>query len=80
MLEVLHSERFVDSAREQVYATLLDEGSYLASVRTMYRLLQARQARRGARASRPAHPPRVRQARAARRAAERAVVVGRYRS
>jgi putative transposase len=42
VLEVLHSERFVDCAPEQVYATLLDEGTYLASVRTMYRLLEAR--------------------------------------
>jgi putative transposase len=42
VLEVLHSERFVDSAPEQVYATLLDEGEYLASVRTMYRLLEAK--------------------------------------
>jgi putative transposase len=42
VLEVLHSERFVDCAPEQVYATLLDEGTYLASVRTMYRLLEAK--------------------------------------
>ncbi len=42
VLEVLHNERFVDCAPEQVYATLLDEGQYLASVRTMYRLLEAR--------------------------------------
>ena len=39
LLEVLHSPRFVDAAPEQVYATLLDEGVYLASSRTMYRLL-----------------------------------------
>jgi len=36
VLAVLHCERFVDSAPEEVYATLLDEGTYLASVRTMY--------------------------------------------
>ncbi len=42
VLELLHSERFVDCAPEQVYATLLDEGQYLASVRTMYRLLEAK--------------------------------------
>lgn len=41
VLEVLRSERFVDVAPAQVYATLLDEGTYLASVRTMYRLLAA---------------------------------------
>jgi len=38
---MLHSERFVDAAPAQVYATLLDEGVYLASERTMYRLLAA---------------------------------------
>ena len=41
MLEVLHSERFVDCSPAQVWATLLDEGRYLASERTMYRLLAA---------------------------------------
>lgn len=39
VLHELHSERFVDRAPAQVYATLLDEGTYLASERTMYRLL-----------------------------------------
>ncbi len=38
----LHSERFVDSSPEEVYATLLDEGRYLASTRTMYRLLEVK--------------------------------------
>jgi putative transposase len=41
VLELLRSERFVDSAPAQVYATLLDEGRYLCSERTMYRLLDA---------------------------------------
>ena len=41
MIEVLCSERFADSAPRTVYATLLDEGRYLGSVRTMYRLLAA---------------------------------------
>ena len=35
----LYSERFVDKSPYQVYATLLDEGCYLCSVRTMYRVL-----------------------------------------
>jgi putative transposase len=35
----LHSARFVDSAPRQVYASLLDEGHYLCSWRTMYRIL-----------------------------------------
>lgn len=42
VLEVLHSERFVDVSPEETYATLLDEGSYLCSPRTMYRILAAR--------------------------------------
>jgi putative transposase len=42
VLELLHSERFVDSSPAQVYATLLDEERYLCSERTMYRLLEAR--------------------------------------
>ncbi|MGH2697934.1 MAG: hypothetical protein ACRDJL_01870 [Actinomycetota bacterium] len=41
MLEVLHSERFCDVAPGEVVATLLDEGTYLASERTMYRILAA---------------------------------------
>ena len=41
VLERLHSERFVDRSPAQVYATLLDEGTYLASERTMYRILAA---------------------------------------
>jgi putative transposase len=39
VLEVLHSERFVDQSPAEVYATLLDEGIYLCSLRTMYRIL-----------------------------------------
>jgi putative transposase len=42
VLEVLHSERFVDSSPAQVWATLLDEDTYLCSERTMYRLLEAK--------------------------------------
>ena len=39
VLGQLNSERFMDQAPAQVYATLLDEGQYLCSVRTMYRIL-----------------------------------------
>jgi len=42
VLAELHSERFVDCAPAAVWATLLDEGRYLASQRTMYRLLAAK--------------------------------------
>ena len=41
VLETLHADRFVDSAPAEVVATLLDEGTYLASERTMYRILAA---------------------------------------
>ena len=41
VLGLLHQERFVDQAPASVYATLLDEGRYLCSVPTMYRLLRA---------------------------------------
>lgn len=41
VLDVLHADRFVDRAPREVYATLLDEGKYLCSVRTMYRILDA---------------------------------------
>ncbi len=56
ILETLNSERFCDQAPAQIWATLLDEGTYLGSISTMYRLLRAehqvrerrRQARRPA--------------------------------
>ena len=37
--EALRSPRFVDQAPAEAYATLLDEGRYLCSIRTMYRVL-----------------------------------------
>jgi putative transposase len=39
VLDLLHSERFRDKAPTEIYATLCDEGVYIASIRTMYRLL-----------------------------------------
>ena len=41
VLDALHSERFVDSSPAEVVHTLLGEGKYLASERTMYRILNA---------------------------------------
>jgi putative transposase len=41
VLDVLHEPRFVDLAPAEVCATLLDEGRYLCSERTMYRILAA---------------------------------------
>ena len=40
--DTLLSERFVDQAPASIVATLLDEGVYLCSERTMYRLLKSR--------------------------------------
>jgi len=40
VLDQLNSERFADTAVPQVHATLLDEGRYLCSQRTMYRILE----------------------------------------
>jgi putative transposase len=39
VLARLHEERFQDRSPASVYATLLDEGEYHCSIRTMYRLL-----------------------------------------
>jgi transposase InsO family protein len=39
VLQVLNSERFQDQSPSEVFATLLDEGIYVGSVRTMYRIL-----------------------------------------
>lgn len=41
VLRELNSERFVDMSPAAVYATLLDDETYLCSVRTMYRILEA---------------------------------------
>jgi len=40
VLDLLHEERFLDKAPSEVYATLLDEGNYLCSISTMYRILR----------------------------------------
>ena len=49
VLELLNSERFIDQPPREVYATLLEEGRFLCSIRTMYRILAERgELRRGA--------------------------------
>jgi putative transposase len=58
VLEVLHQERFWDAAPAGVYAALLDEGVYLASISTMYRLLR-QQGETGDRRRHATHPARV---------------------
>jgi len=57
VLAELYSERFADSSPAQVWATLLDEGRYLASERTMYRLLAAAHGGVRERRDQLCHPP-----------------------
>jgi len=57
VLAELCSQRFADSAPAQVYATLLDEGRYLASERTMYRILAAEHGQVRERRAQLSHPP-----------------------
>ncbi len=40
VLDTLHSTDFRDQAPHEVYGTLLDQGRFLCSIRTMYRILQ----------------------------------------
>lgn len=58
VLEILNSYRFADKAPPQVWATLLDEGLYLCSISTMYRLLRAEDGVRERRAQ-ARHPART---------------------
>jgi len=55
VLEVLDSPRFTDKSPGQVYAILLDEGTYLCSEATMYRLLRER-GQSGERRAQATHP------------------------
>ena len=57
MVDTLHEPRFVDLPPAQVWARLLDEGTYLASVSTMYRALRERGESRDRRRQR-SHPAR----------------------
>lgn len=58
MLDFAHSDRFADLSAREIYATLLDEGTYIGSISTWYRVLRAagetRERRRQA-----THPARV---------------------
>ncbi len=56
VLAHLHGERFQDRSPAAVYATLLDEGEYHCSIRTMYRLLQQKGESRERR-NQLIHPP-----------------------
>ncbi len=59
ILAVLHSERFADAAPAQVWATLLDEGIYLGSQSTFYRLLHTAHGEVKERRSQATHPAKV---------------------
>ena len=52
VLDLLHAPRFLDLAPAQVYATLLDEGTYHCAERTRYRVLAAQGEGRERRAQR----------------------------
>ena len=41
ILAAVHTKRFADLSVREIYATLLDEGVYLGSISTMYRVLRA---------------------------------------
>ena len=56
VLSVLHEERFQDRSPAAIQATLLDQGQYLCSTRTMYRLLEQRGESRERR-DQLVHPP-----------------------
>lgn len=59
ILDVLNSPRFADKSPAQVWAVSLDEGSYLGSVSTLYRVLRSAEQVRERRAQ-ASHPARVR--------------------
>jgi putative transposase len=59
VLATLNHESFVDKSPAQVWATLLDEGTYLCSESTMYRILREAGGVRERRAQ-ATHPPRTR--------------------
>ena len=41
MLDLAHSDRFANLSVREIYATMLDEGTYVASISTWYRVLRA---------------------------------------
>ena len=59
ILDTLNSDRFCDLAPAQVYAALLDEGTYLCSERSMYRILAAAGEMPGDRRRQRKHPKRA---------------------
>lgn len=59
VLAALNDARFADKSPAQVWAIMLDEGTYLASVSTMYRVLRG-EGQAHERRAQATHPPRVR--------------------
>lgn len=53
VLDLLHEERFVDKTPYELFYTLLDEGIFHCSIRTMYRLLETRGESQDRRQQRP---------------------------
>jgi putative transposase len=74
VLGVLNSERVWDQAPGEIYAALLDQGRYLCSERTMYRILADNQQVRERR-DQIRHPP-LSSPRADRHWAQRGMVMG----
>jgi putative transposase len=58
VLATLNSARFADKSVAQIWATLLDEGTYLCSMSTMHRLLRS-VGQSGERRRQATHPPRA---------------------
>lgn len=56
VLAVLHAQRFQDRSPAAIQATLLDEGHYYCSTRTMYRILEE-EGESGERRDQLVHPP-----------------------
>ena len=78
VLARLHEERFQDRSPAAVYATLLDEGQYHCSIRTMYRILE--QEGEIARAPRSAHSSALSEARIAGHGAQPTLELGHHQA
>ena len=78
VLAALHSDGHVDEAPATVYAKLLDQGIYLASTSTMYRILRGQ--RRGARPATAGDAPADEEARAAGDQTQRGLFVGHHQA
>ena len=78
VLDLLHAPRFADQAPAEIYASLLDEGVYHCSIRTMYRILGQHGEVRERRAAAP--PSRLPEARTAGRTPQPGLVLGHHQT